>query len=163
MYVRWRRLGGRRRVERCYWNIPIVAHALVVESVSVNGKSRQRHIAYLGGFHHHSAQDVSYRAWWWHRMSAKLDALGKRIPPDQRPRIEAMLAEKVRPVTAEEVTAFDLAHQAQIRAQVGECRACYLQWPEGTAGVPPRPHAEDHKLARRRGGLRDLSATLTEL
>jgi hypothetical protein len=39
--------------------------------------------------------DLHYRAWWWHRMTTKLDALGNVIPADQRPRIEAALAEKV--------------------------------------------------------------------
>jgi hypothetical protein len=148
MYVRWRWVGQRRpRVERCSWHTPAAAHALLVESVSVDGKSRQRHVAYLGVLHNHGEQDVNYRAWWWHRMSAKLDALGKRVPPDQRPRIEAMLAEKVRPVTAEEVTALDLAHQAEIRALLGESGGCYLHWPEGTARVRPRPHSEDHEVA----------------
>jgi hypothetical protein len=148
MYVRWRRVTQRRQhVERCSWNMPAAAHVLLVESVSVDGKPRQRHVAYLGVFHNHSEQDVNYRAWWWHRMSAKLDALGKRIPPDQRPHIEAILAEKVRPVTAEEVTALDLTHQAEIRALLGQPRGCDLHWPEGTAGVPPRPHSENRELA----------------
>ena len=80
-------------------------------------------------------------------MTAKLDALGNVIPADQRPRIEAALAKKVPKVSAAEVTAFDLVYQEKFRAEHGECRGCYLSWPEGTEGVPPRPQFEDDGFA----------------
>jgi hypothetical protein len=53
-------------------------YASLVESVRVNGKPRQRHVAYLGSLRHES--DVHFRAWRWQEMRAKLDALGNRIP-----------------------------------------------------------------------------------
>jgi hypothetical protein len=109
------------------------------KSPGVDGTPKQRHIAYLGSFDYE--QDAHYRAWWWHRMNAKLNALGNRIPADDRPRIEPALVEKVPKVTADEVTAYDLQHQhkRRVELELGECRACYLDWPEGQAGVPPRP------------------------
>jgi hypothetical protein len=73
---------------------PRVSHALVptadeygvlVESVRVNGKPRQRHVAYLGSYHSgpdgilphwRNGPDLHYRVWWW------LDALGNVIPTD---------------------------------------------------------------------------------
>jgi hypothetical protein len=91
--------------------------------------------------------DLHYRAWWWHRMTTKLDAFGNVIPADQRPRIEAALAEKVPKVSAAEVTAFDLVYQEKFRAEYGESRNCYLSWPEGTEGVPPRLQFEDDVFA----------------
>jgi hypothetical protein len=137
MYVRWQYWHQRkRRITRYYWQTPADAHAILVESSRVDGKPKQRHIAYLGSAHGHP--DVHYRAWWWHHMTAKLDQLGNRIG-DARPKIEAALAEKVPPVTAVEVTAFDLQHQEKIRADRGECRGCYYSWPPGQDGVPPRP------------------------
>jgi hypothetical protein len=147
MYVRWRLVRQRRRGERGYWNTPAAAHALLVENVSINGRPRQRHVAYLGVLHKGGEQDVNYRAWWWHRISGKLDTLGKRIPLDQRPRIEAMLADKVRPVTAEEITALELAQQAEIRALLGGSRGHYLHEPEGTTVVPAGPDAQGHDAA----------------
>ena len=46
-----------------------------------------------------------------------------------------------------EVTAFDPTYQEKFRAEHGECRGCYLSWPEGTEGVPPRPQFEDDGFA----------------
>jgi hypothetical protein len=48
---------------------------------------------------------------------------------------------------AAEITAFDLVYQEKFRAEHGECRGCYLSWPEGTEGVPPRPQFEDDRFA----------------
>ena len=142
MFVRWQWWGQRRRnsVRQYRSKTPADAYAVLIESVRVDGKARQRHVAYLGGYHRD--HDVHYRSWWWHRMTATLDRLGNRIKPADRPRIEAALAKKVRPVTPDEIPAFDLAHQQKMRADYGECRGCYLAWPPGTEGLPPRPHFE---------------------
>jgi hypothetical protein len=151
MYVRWQWWGDRRRKSiRYYRHEKASAYAILVESVRVKGKPTQRHVAYLGSFHSRQRDNIHYRAWWWHDITAKLDRLANRIPSGQRPRIEAALAEKVKPVTAEEVaevTAFDLKHQEEIRARFGECRWCYFNWPPGQAGVPPRPQFEDKPLS----------------
>jgi hypothetical protein len=80
-------------------------------------------------------------------MIAKLDALGNVVPADQRPRIEAALAEKVPKVSAAEINAFDLVYQEKFRTEHGECRGCYLSRPEGTEGVPPRPQFKDDGFA----------------
>jgi hypothetical protein len=72
-------------------------------------------------------------------MTTKLDALGNVIPADQRPRIEAALAKKVPKVSAAEITAFDLVYQEKFRAEYGECRNCYLSWPQGRSNSSGRP------------------------
>ena len=121
MYVRWQwRYERRRSVERRYWSPPAWGYAILVESVRIDGKPKQRHVAYLGSVH--LDQTVHYRAWWWHRIGAKLDALGNRIPADDRPRIEAALAKEVPKVSTDEVAAYALQHGS-------------LDWP----GAPPRP------------------------
>jgi hypothetical protein len=152
MYVRWQWVGDRKRqgdryfCRRGYADV----YAILVESVRVDGKPRQRHVAYLGSVRfdrdRQQATSPHYRAWWWHDVAAKLAKLGNVIPLDQHPRIEAALAKRVPPVTdAAEVTACDLAHQVETRAEYGECRGCYLKWPEGTEGVPPRPHFQEQE------------------
>ena len=94
MFVRWQYWHQRRRkTERYYSRAPASAHAVLVESVRIDGKPKQRHIAYLGSFHHE--QDVHYRASWWQDVNAKLDALGNRITVEDRLSIEAALAKKV--------------------------------------------------------------------
>jgi hypothetical protein len=160
MYVRWQRRDERRRTTiRFVYMVPTAdEYAVLVESVRVNGEPRQRHVAYLGSYdddprdfiplHWRNGPDLHYRVWWWHRMTTKLDALGNVIPADQRPRIEAALAKKVPKVSAAEITAFDQVYQEKFRAEQGECRGCYLSWPEGTEGVPPRPEFECDGFAR---------------
>jgi len=82
---------------------------------------RQRHVAYLGSYHHRE-QDVDYRAAWWHRMTAKLDSLYNRIPPDVSPRIEAALAKLVKPVAAKQMASYVRARERQQLA-IGKRRA----------------------------------------
>ena len=130
MYVRWqwryerrlkeRQRKGQRRRERRRYRPPAWSYAILVENGRIDGKPKQRHVAYLGSVH--LDQTVHYRAWWWHRISAKLDALGNRIPADDRPRIEAALAKEVPKVSAADVAAYASQHGS-------------LDWP----GAPPRP------------------------
>ena len=101
-------------------------------------------------------------------MAARLDALGNRIPPAERRKIEAALASKVPPVTAEEVTAFDLAHTAKNKAdwpQFGEWRGAYLRWPKGQDGVPPRPPPfdRDKTADERAAAIESVVALIAEV
>lgn len=140
MYVRWQwRSDRKRKITRHYWKDIADQYASLVESVRVDGKPKQRHIAYLGSVHRDAT--VHERSWWWHRMNAKLDRLENRISPDDRKGVEAALARKMPPVTPDEVTAYDLQYQHRMRVdhELGECRGCYLHWPNEQAGVPPRP------------------------
>lgn len=79
--------------------------AILVESKRVDGKPKQRHIAYLGSFKEHWRDVVQYRVQWWQDMSERLDRLGNLITPDDRRRIEAALAKRMPPVTAEDLAA----------------------------------------------------------
>jgi hypothetical protein len=85
MYVRWQRRPHKDTT------------AVLVESIRVNGKPRQRHIAYLGSFGRWLLEphNVDRRAQWWRNVTSKLDALGKRVSPDDRRKIEAALTKAV--------------------------------------------------------------------
>src|SRR6516162_8117512 len=64
MFVRWQWWGDRRRgSERRYCRDIADAHAILVESTRVDGKPRQRHVAYLGSVHNvYREQTPYYRA-----------------------------------------------------------------------------------------------------
>ena len=76
--------------------------AIIVEPVHVDGKPRQRHIAYLVGFTESAIKIPTQRCFIWDAVSARLDQLGNQIVAADRKRIEAAIAEKVpRPTPAE--------------------------------------------------------------
>jgi hypothetical protein len=102
MYVRWQ---SRRRRTSAYppWEEgDIHWRAILVENTRVDGKPRQKHIAYLVGFTESRIKIAVQRCHLWDTISARLDDLGNRITAADRERIEAAIAEKVlRPTVAE--------------------------------------------------------------
>ena len=90
--------------------------ASLVESRRVDGKPRQRHVAYLGGICQSAIDlEISHqRAYFWSRVSGCLDDLGNQVTPEQRRKIEAQIAAKVPPATGE-----GLAHINVLREQSG--------------------------------------------
>jgi len=87
MFVRWHRRDLLLRDKASHYT------AILVESVRVGGKSRQRHIAFLGGITIHDGRVNAVRAVsFWHEVIAKLDKLDDRVSPEQRERIETALA-----------------------------------------------------------------------
>jgi hypothetical protein len=147
MFIRFQsRHEQKRRAPRHLRHMLADGYVILAECVWVDGKSKQRHVAYLGPVH--LKQDVFYRVWFWHRIRGKLDALGSQIPSEERRKIEASLAEHVPDdVTPKMVAAYDIAYQRRMRAQFGEFPGVYLDWPPGQAGVPPRTSASLEKVA----------------
>ncbi len=111
MYVRWQR---RRRVRKRK-SSPLLT-AVLVESCRVDGKPRQKGIAYLGGIRE---AYVDERAWehraFWLSVDERLDALG--LDPETRARIEASVESRVRRVTPENQAEFDAA-QVRLKGKV---------------------------------------------
>ena len=68
----------------------------LVESYRLNGKPRQRVLAYLGGVR--DALHTNHRIAFWHNVRYRLDKLD--IAPDTRAKIEADIAARV-PYTSE--------------------------------------------------------------
>src|SRR5262245_20728501 len=97
MFVRWQR---RRKRAGWFWERGEprwVFHwaASLDESKRVNGKLRQTHIAYLGGFTRARLKSAPHqRMYFWEGVESRLDRLGNRISPDDRRRIVAAIAAK---------------------------------------------------------------------
>lgn len=108
MYVRWQRRGRVRRGR----SSPLLT-AVLVESRRVDGKPRQRVVAYLGGIRE---AYVDKREWehrtFWRGVVDRLDALGLDL--ETRARTEASVESRVRRVTPDNQAVFDAA---QVRLQ----------------------------------------------
>ena len=103
MYIRWQtrptkraKYGSRRINEGAIWSL------VLVESIRVNGKPRQRHVACLGTISEFDTVGVCRRGFAWDRLIERLDRLSNQILPEGRQRIEAAFAERVPRITNEE-------------------------------------------------------------
>jgi hypothetical protein len=76
--------------------------AVLVESVRVDGKPRQRHIACLGSITDSRIEVVHQRRYFWDELCARLDRLGNQMSLDDRRRCEAAIALKVPRLSREE-------------------------------------------------------------
>jgi hypothetical protein len=76
--------------------------AILIESVRIGGKPRQRHIGFLGSVNYQDRRDVEERWQFWRSAHRVLDRLGNRI---QRDEVEKKLAERIRPLTSAQIQA----------------------------------------------------------
>ena len=91
MFVRWQTYRSQAR----RWNTErALLKAILVESIRVEGKPRQKHIAFLGSM----SVDRSDMRRFWHEVTARFDQLGNRVGPDERARLLASIAERVEAV-----------------------------------------------------------------
>src|SRR4051794_32476987 len=90
MYVRWQQYRSRASWAR---QRRALLKAILVESVRVDGKPRQKHIAFLGSI----ADDHlgSTAPAFWCDVTSKLKRLGNRIGSEDYERIIASIAAKV--------------------------------------------------------------------
>ena len=68
--------------------------AILVESVRIDGKPRQRHIACLASIREIDAFKAQCK--FWETVTCKLNSLHNRVTAEERQRIEAQIAERVR-------------------------------------------------------------------
>jgi hypothetical protein len=115
--------------------------AILVESVRVNGKPRQRHIAFLGSIASDESIDGVLGKRFWRDVLSTLKRLGNRVGPEDYERIIASIAAKVGgvPPTEAELEQFGRKVDRDLES-LGASLAPYRQ--------APRPH-------RRRRPLRD--------
>ena len=100
MYVRWQR-QTRKKCSRMHDHVvPVFLAAILVESHRVDGKPRQRHIAYLGGIQDVQLASAGHRRTFWRHAQEHLDGLA--LANAQRRRIEDALARVVARPTEEE-------------------------------------------------------------
>ena len=95
--------------------------AILVKSVRVNGKPRLQHVAFLAsietGWNRQDTDweithEANLRGRFWHFARTTLDRLDNQITSDERARIEATLAARVQPPTAEEYRAIEESRRA---------------------------------------------------
>jgi hypothetical protein len=84
-----------KAADREGWFLNITWRAIIVESTWIDGKAKQRHIAYLAGFTESEIGHDCYRVRQWERTKAKLDSLGNRLSERDRRRIEAAIEAKL--------------------------------------------------------------------
>ena len=60
----------------------------------------RQHIAYLGGILQDDVKHVERRAAFWAKATAKLDALSKRVSPEERRKLEAALEVRIHSITS---------------------------------------------------------------
>ena len=98
MFVVWRRREKRLKAR---WELdwPYRLEARLVEGVRVDGKPRQRFIAYIGSIE--EPYDSSDRVDFWDVTSQVLDHLGNRLG-EERQKVEGALAARVPRPTAQE-------------------------------------------------------------
>jgi hypothetical protein len=87
--------------------------ALLIESVRVDGKPRQRHLAFLGSVTYQDRNDVEERWQFWRNADQALYRLGNRLSPIQRGEVEKALAERIRPLTPSQIEACEKREQAR--------------------------------------------------
>ncbi len=110
MFVRWQRRSRKR-----YGGSPLLA-AVIVECRRVDGKPRQRTVAYLGGIRERFVGEHERRhEKFWNRVDARLDELG--LDPSTRASIEASIAARVPRVTDENQAVF-AAEAARVRREI---------------------------------------------
>ena len=105
MFVRWQKRARRRAAFGQYRAADTHWAASLVESRRIDGKPRQRHVAYLSGICQ-SAIDLDtphQRGHFWVRVVGRLDQLANQITPEQRRKIETQIAAKVTSPTSEDI------------------------------------------------------------
>jgi hypothetical protein len=90
MFLRWRSYGHTKQ-----WDRDVLWSAVLVEAVRVDGKPRQRHIAYLGGILQSKLMDPYACQRFWKQILERLLPLEDRVSPKDREKIFAAIATKV--------------------------------------------------------------------
>lgn len=93
MYVRWQQYRSQARDQRQRERNDQRARleATLVKNVRVNGKPRQKHVAFLGSM----SIDGSDRPRFWYDVTTRLTRLSNRLSPAEREQIGAAIAKRV--------------------------------------------------------------------
>jgi hypothetical protein len=142
MFVRWQRYRSQAlipwRTERTRLK------AILVESVRVDGKPRQKHIAFLGSIASDDAIGGTVGKRFWRDVISKLKRLGNRVAPEDYERIVAAIAAKVggRPTEAE-LEQFERECEQLVQSLQTFPRALPANASTSTTGRPLRDRVEE--------------------
>ena len=90
MFIRWhKRQRSRSGKNDAHWGVALT------EATRINGKPRQRHIAYLGSFTEQGIDSVHQRGRFWDLVNTRLHALADRLTDEDRTRIIGEIASRV--------------------------------------------------------------------
>ena len=129
MFVRWKRHKRRSRKQsepdgKGGWKWieepRFLLSAALVRSERVNGKPRQRIVAYLASIRENLLGETWPRIWFWDSADKALAGLAD----NDRQKCEAALLSRVRRPTAEEVAAAEEERKKQKQALMGEILRC---------------------------------------
>jgi hypothetical protein len=93
MYVRWQQYRSQARDQRQRERNDERARlkATLVKNVRINGKPRQKHVAFLGSM----SIDGSDRPRFWYDVTTRLTQLSNQLSPVEREQIGAIIAKRV--------------------------------------------------------------------
>ena len=110
MYVRWQSRARKRR-----GGSPLLT-AVLVECRRIDGRPRQRTVAYLGSIREGGIKSTLARhVKFWLGVTERLDQLGDAITPEEHESIEVALAKRVRRVTDAERAELDESLADEVR------------------------------------------------
>jgi hypothetical protein len=112
MYIRWQS-RKRNRAKFGGGHQDIGWSAILVESVRVDGKPKQQHVAYLAGFTESAiAAHPAQQRFVWDRIEDKLKRLGNRISDEDRDAIVKAVIQKIgKPPTKAQRDALDRSRE----------------------------------------------------
>jgi hypothetical protein len=100
MFIRWQK----RSTRSAYGKHDIGWSAVLLQPIRIDGKPRQRYIAYITGIRQSGIdQDTAHqRCWFWDRVLERLHQLSNKVGEEDCKRIIATIAKKVPMPTREE-------------------------------------------------------------
>ena len=90
MFVRWQRYRS-RALNRERSDERARRSAVLIETIRIDGKPRQQHVAFLGSV----SIDGSDRVAFWYGVTLRLNWLGNRLSPEEREQIGSAIAKRV--------------------------------------------------------------------
>jgi len=112
VFVRWQ--TRKSSAPKSWRRTGVHLAAILADNVRVDGKPKQRHIAYLAGVRaEQDIEAIATQCMFWTQVTRKLDGLGKRLSADDRRHIERTLAERVRRPTKREQESYQRKRAAK--------------------------------------------------
>ena len=101
MFIRWQKY---RSVALWHRRKPPITRvkAILVETVRIDGKPRQKHVAFIASYQDGRLDLIGTGSTFWRDARQRLDRISNQITPADHSKVEAALAQRVPPTTAAE-------------------------------------------------------------
>ena len=96
MFIRWQKY---RSVALWHRGEPPIKRikAVLVETVRIDGKPRQKRVAFIASYEAGTLDQISTRSTFWRQARQRLNQINSQITPHDRSKVEAALARRVPP------------------------------------------------------------------